>query len=59
MTRRIAEVVIKGVRYPRFGHGRCDECARSRLLFYATPKLRGPALCARCIEKLAAAEVRP
>ena len=50
MTRRKTEIVIRSVRYPRFGHSRCDQCGRMRLLFYVTPKVPGRAVCAQCIE---------
>jgi len=50
VTRRITHVVIRGVRYPRFGHARCASCSRSKLLFYETPDKPGRALCAKCLE---------
>jgi hypothetical protein len=46
---RTVALTIKGLRYSRFGHSRCDGCGATRLLFYVGD---GTSRCQRCLEAL-------
>jgi hypothetical protein len=55
------EIYLGGLRYPRFGWGRCRDCGAYRLLFYATPDasmIYSPR-CAPCLRLLFEHGVRP
>lgn len=50
--KRVTELIVADKRYPRFGWGPCDQCKRSRLLYYVTPNKPGFAWCKECLQSL-------
>ena len=55
MTKRRTEILVDGVRYPRFGWGRCWRCDCYRLLYYVNPQQADVAQCRPCLEASGAA----
>ena len=52
MTKPRTEVLVAGVRYPRFGWGRCWRCDHYRLLYYVNPQQADVAQCRPCLEQV-------